>query len=172
MSRRGPSWSAVAIAVGVLTAIAVASPALGGPSLKSLVKKEVAKQISKATGPAGANGANGVDGTARAYGLVTPDAVVGCSPNCSVTRSKGISNVTRFNTGDYCVHAPGIDGNQVTAVVSADFGFTSNPEGNGSAQTFLNCDGGGFEVKTERIPSSGAAAAVPADDVGFTIVIP
>ena len=50
MSRRGPSWSAVAIAVGVLTAIAVASPALGGPSLKSLVKKEVAKQISKATG--------------------------------------------------------------------------------------------------------------------------
>jgi hypothetical protein len=38
------------------------------------------------------------------------------------------------------------------------------------AYTF--CSGNGFEVQTERLPTSGTIAAAPADDVGFTIVIP
>jgi hypothetical protein len=35
----------------VLAALMVGSPAIGGPSLKKLVKKEVAKQLAGKTGP-------------------------------------------------------------------------------------------------------------------------
>ena len=42
----------------VVLAAAVISPALGGPSLKSLVKKEVKKQLAKKRGPAGPPGAS------------------------------------------------------------------------------------------------------------------
>jgi hypothetical protein len=68
-----PKWKTVTIALAAVVLFAMASPALGGPSLKSLVKKEVAKQISKATGPpgpAGTNGTNGVSG----YVVVTNNA--------------------------------------------------------------------------------------------------
>ena len=49
-------------ALVVLVAVAVASPALGGPSLKSLVKKEVKKQLKGKTGPPGPQGAPGATG--------------------------------------------------------------------------------------------------------------
>jgi hypothetical protein len=66
MRKRGPKWSTITIALAVIAAVAVASPALGGPSLRSLVKKvvkkEVTKQISKASGPAGATGGAGAQG--------------------------------------------------------------------------------------------------------------
>ena len=52
-------WSHVTIALALIAAVAIAVPAIGGPSLKKLVKKEVSKQISKATGPAGPPGAQG-----------------------------------------------------------------------------------------------------------------
>ena len=44
--RRRPGWIRIGIALGVVGALLVASPALGGPSLQSLVKKEVAKQFA------------------------------------------------------------------------------------------------------------------------------
>jgi hypothetical protein len=44
----------------------VISPALGGPSLKSLVKKEVKKQIAKVKAPVGQQGNPGPPGTAAA----------------------------------------------------------------------------------------------------------
>jgi hypothetical protein len=48
---------AVAIgAVALLIAVVAISPALGGPSLKKLVKKEVAKQLRNKQGPAGPSG--------------------------------------------------------------------------------------------------------------------
>jgi hypothetical protein len=53
-------WRTAAIGLALVVALAVSSPALGGPSLRKLVKKEVARQIAKATGPAGANGATNV----------------------------------------------------------------------------------------------------------------
>jgi hypothetical protein len=57
--------SAIAIAVGAaVLAATVISPALGGPSLRKLVKKEVARQISNATGPQGPQGPQGPSGTA------------------------------------------------------------------------------------------------------------
>ncbi|HEY7117610.1 MAG TPA: hypothetical protein VH475_13560 [Tepidisphaeraceae bacterium] len=46
--RRRPSWLQTGIALGVIGALLVVSPALGGPSLQSLVKKEVAKQFAAA----------------------------------------------------------------------------------------------------------------------------
>ena len=55
----------IAVVVGAAGFVAVAaavSPALGGPSLKSLVKKEVAKQLAGKTGPPGPQGAQGLQG--------------------------------------------------------------------------------------------------------------
>jgi hypothetical protein len=46
--RKRPSWIQTGIALGVIGALLVVSPALGGPSLQSLVKKEVAKQFAAA----------------------------------------------------------------------------------------------------------------------------
>jgi hypothetical protein len=46
----------VLIALAVIAALAIASPGFG-ISLRKLVKKEVSKQIAKATGPPGVNGA-------------------------------------------------------------------------------------------------------------------
>jgi hypothetical protein len=46
--RRRPGWIQTGIALGVIGALLVVSPALGGPSLQSLVKKEVAKQFAAA----------------------------------------------------------------------------------------------------------------------------
>jgi hypothetical protein len=43
-----PGWIRTGIALGVTGALLVVSPALGGPSLQSLVKKEVAKQYAAA----------------------------------------------------------------------------------------------------------------------------
>jgi hypothetical protein len=45
---RRPGWIRIGIALGAIGALLVASPALGGPSLQSLVKKEVAKQFAAA----------------------------------------------------------------------------------------------------------------------------
>ena len=46
--RRRPGWIQTGIVLGVIGALFVVSPALGGPSLQSLVKKEVAKQFAAA----------------------------------------------------------------------------------------------------------------------------
>lgn len=50
------------VLVGLVLAALVISPALGGPSLKSLVKKEVKKQVAKKLGPAGPAGSAGSAG--------------------------------------------------------------------------------------------------------------
>ena len=182
-NRRGPSWLQLGIAMALTLALVVVSPAIGGPSLRSLVKQEVAQQVASVSkakgkrgprgpqGPPGANGANGAPGTARAYGLVTSHTLSPCSPNCEVTHDSGIANVTRTGTGLYCVFVPGVDANQVSAVADVAFGPTNSPEGNASAQTSTQCSGtNAFEVKTFR--RTGANDAVSADDVGFTIIVP
>ena len=185
-------WSHVTIALALIAAVAIAPPAIGGPSLKSLVKKEVAKQIGKATGPPGANGINGVngingaDGTARAYATVRPHETFPCAPGCTFLRSKGITSVTRTDTGRYCVTAPGIDSASTTGAVTVDWAATATPEGNSSAliDSGANCGLGQFSVVTERQSptdvrnaanngtTSVAGNAVDSDSVGFTIVIP
>jgi len=52
----------VTIALAVIAAIAIAAPAIGGSSLKKLVKKEVSKQLKGKQGPQGAQGAQGNQG--------------------------------------------------------------------------------------------------------------
>jgi hypothetical protein len=184
--KSGPSWPQLGIVLGLILAIVVVSPAIGGPSLRSLVKQEVAKQVASVSkakgkrgprgpqGPPGANGANGAagaPGTARAYGLVTSQASSACSPNCTLSLSSGISNVTRTGVGLYCVFVPGVDAHNVSAVADAAFGPTASPEGNGTAQTSTFCSGTpAFEVITFR--KTGGAEAVASDNVGFTILVP
>ena len=56
ISRR-PKWSTVTIALAVIAALAIASPVFGlSGSIKKAIRKEVAKQIGTAKGPAGAPG--------------------------------------------------------------------------------------------------------------------
>jgi hypothetical protein len=124
---------------------------------------------------------------ARAYALVRPATCAGTTPgDCTPEQSKGISSVTRFATGSYCVTAPGIDAAVTPAAVTVDWNGTDNPEGNASAMTYEagGCSGGGFLVFTERQPTvfvdqgGGTSTATvsgpaePANDVAFTIVIP
>ena len=178
--------------LALIATLAIVSPVLAGESLSSLVRKEVAKQLSTAqsakkgkrgprgpAGPPGANGTNGTNGangTARAYAEVLPRGGGGCGVNpapqpCTFDRDKGISSVTYQGIGTYCVVAPGIDSRQVTAVVSVDFSETDNPEGNASAQSNTSCNTTGFQVQTERINPATATAAAD-DNVAFDIVIP
>ena len=118
-------WSHVTIALALIAALAIAAPAIGGPSLKKLVKKEVSKQISKATGPAGppgvngTNGVNGADGTARAYALVKANAP-GAVDTVDESRSKNITdaNVTHPSNGSWCFN--GLPFTPVNAVANSD----------------------------------------------------
>jgi hypothetical protein len=52
-----------------------------------------------------------------------------------------------------------------------DFSTTVEPKGNAVAMAANGCGDGTFGVVTQRLPSTGGAA-VAADDVGFTILIP
>jgi hypothetical protein len=96
--RHSLKWSTVTIALAGIVALAVVSPALGGPSLRKLVKKEVAKQIAKATGPAGANGTNGINGINGATNLnirtatATGTATASCNPGEHATGGGGLDN--------------------------------------------------------------------------------
>ena len=63
--------------------------------------------------------------------------------------------------------------------MTVDSSGTDNPRGNASAMSNEGFECGprltGFRVRTERQPvtsSTTVGPAVPADDVGFTIVIP
>src|SRR5262249_25417209 len=95
----------VVAGLGLFVAIALTASALRRPSLSSLVKQEVAKQLSAAhvskkgkRGPAGppgpqgapgTNGTNGANGTARGYGFVDWFSCSGGPPlTCPIDRAK------------------------------------------------------------------------------------
>jgi hypothetical protein len=162
-------WSHVTIALAVIAALAIASPVFG-VSIKKLVKKEVSKQISKATGPAGPQG---TAGTARAYALVSASTAPTAA---NAFFRKGINTpVAHPSAGIYCVAAPGLDPTTTPAVVSAETAGTSSPEGNTTAQPFVGaagCPADTFPVATFRIPSGTPVNATLSDSVAFTIVIP
>jgi hypothetical protein len=194
-------WTHATIALAMIAAVTIAAPAIGGPSLKKLVKKEVAKQIGKATGPPGpagpvgppgTNGVDGIDGTARAYATVTPHGTAGtCTrgptgTGCTFSRSKGVSTVTREFQGIYCVTAPGIRSDTTSAAVTVEAGNTIGP-GQASATIAYgtpSCSPDAFEVFTylqNTVPVRNytdngieyvAGPAFFSDYVAFTIVIP
>ncbi|HKH41632.1 MAG TPA: hypothetical protein VKA41_07220 [Solirubrobacterales bacterium] len=170
--------------LAALAVLAVSSPALGGPSLKSLVKKEVKKQLAGKTGPqgpAGANGANGTngtngaDGTARAYAYVDrfncPDP--GYPDDCApLDPAKGVSSVTAVSAGVYCAIVPGLSPTTAPAIASVD--QAQSFPGNASNAVLVNgldsgvCTAGQYEFKTFD-PAGDPASNV---DTAFTFVIP
>jgi hypothetical protein len=165
-------------ALGVLAALAIASPALGGPSLKKLVKKEVAKQLAGKTGPqgpAGASGVNGTNGTARAFAYVDrfncpdPGYPDDCAPLGPV---KGVSSVTAVSAGVYCAIVPGLSPTTAPAIASVD--QAQSFPGNASNVVLVNgldsgvCTAGQYEFKTFDPPADPAANV----DTSFTFVIP
>jgi hypothetical protein len=102
--KRRVRWSHAVITLGVIAALAIAAPSFGlGKSIKKAIRKEVSKQIAKATGPAGPAGTNGANGTARAYALVIGNAA-GSTDTVDESRSKNITdaNVTHPFTGTWC----------------------------------------------------------------------
>ena len=111
---RRPKWSTVVIALALVGALAIASPSIG-VSLKKLVKKEVAKQIKKAEGPAGPQGAPGADGTARAGARV-----VGSDASFSPGTAFGGIEATKSAAGGYCIRVPFTPRNIVASVESDD----------------------------------------------------
>jgi hypothetical protein len=174
MKRRYVLTGLAAIAV-----FAIASPALGGPSLKSLVKKEVKKQLAGKTGPAGTNGTNGLNGaagTARAFAFVDhfpcnapPD------DNCGVnSTSKGISSVVQKSVGKFCITVPGLSPDVAPAVATADF-FNSFPSDNThyvmtAGNTSGSCATGQYEVEAFD-PDVGGDTGLNLD-TSFTFMVP
>jgi|RhiMetStandDraft_4_1073278.scaffolds.fasta_scaffold30380_2 hypothetical protein len=128
---------------------------------------------------------------ARAYGVVNPQAcrpVPGQPVTCQVDEpTAGITQVTRPQTGVYCVRATGVDPEDDPAAVSVDQ-FNSEPApGDAVAMTNTGDNCGGhmdFFVGTQRHPEvtvnqggsqNNATVSGPAEEsnmVGFTIVIP
>jgi hypothetical protein len=174
MFDRKPQWRHLAMGLALIAVLALSSEAIGGPSLRKLVKKEVAKQIKKATGPAGANGAAGADGTARAYARVNSNCTGGAPQVCPISRTKGVASVQRVATGIYCIDAPGLSALTSTAAVTLDDDTTAPPDGNATVmvRTQANdCTGDQLEVITER-QDLVADTVANADDIAFTILIP
>jgi hypothetical protein len=158
-----PRWSHVTIALGVIAALAIASPVFGlSKSIKKAINKEVAKQISKATGPAGANG------TARAYGQVSPGGVV--------TRSKNVIGNATGPTGIYCLKlAAGIDPSTTGLVATPDYNTDSTSPPDATAHVEFNsdssdCPGGTIEVKGFNVDTSATTAVT--DPQGGTVAAP
>jgi len=125
----------IVIAIAATLVVVAVAPALGGPSLRSLVKQEVAKQISKATGPAGPNGTSGSNGTngsngtpgaagtARAFGLVTVSG--------TLSRSKNVTDVLHAGPGIYCILL-------ATGISASSTGLVAAPEFNGDTTNGTN----------------------------------
>jgi hypothetical protein len=105
-------WTHATIALAVVAAVSIAAPAIGGQSativvkkkkLKKLIKKEVARQIAKATGPAGtpgSTGATGPAGSAAAYALING---AGGTVTSNLSSNITNANVTNPNVGVYCI---------------------------------------------------------------------
>ena len=96
------TWTKVTLGLAVIAALALVSPALGGPSLKKMVRKEVAKQIDKATGPAGPAGNNGINGNTGPQGPPGPTAA-----GVNDDRPDPVANPDSFASGpQVTVNAP------------------------------------------------------------------
>jgi hypothetical protein len=170
--------------LALLAVFALAAPALGGPSLKKLVKKEVAKQLAGKTGPPGAPGSPGAPGTpgtpgaegARAYAFV--DHFVCNAPpddNCGVNASsKGVTGVVQKSVGKFCITGPGLSPNVAPAVATADF-TNSFPSDNShyvmtSGNNSGSCTAGQYEVEAFD-PDVGGDTGLNLD-TSFTFVVP
>jgi hypothetical protein len=164
--------------LGLLAMLAVVSSALGGPSLKSLVRKEVAKQLAGKTGPAGSQGAPGTPGAPGAPGSPAASAFLGQVTGVSTTPVEFASPLGKSAT-DF---APsGVEmGSPNTAIVARDLYVTAvNAPGIGKSRQFelrLSSSGSAIPVgcimsDLETVCDSGnATGTIPAGD-GVTLRI-
>jgi len=114
----------------------------------------------------------------RAYARVIN--TTSSAPTLDLTRTSGFTAVSRASDGTYCLTpASGIDPANRPAVASVEWQSTSHPEGNAAAMPrshdapFPGCPNGAFEVVTERQSVvNSVLEAVPANDIGFTIIVP
>ena len=137
---RRPKWSTVIVALALIATLAIASPVFG-VSIKKLVKKEVAKQISKAQGPTGPPGPPGQDGTARAGALV-----IGSDASFASGTAFGGIEATKSAAGGYCIRVPFTPRNIVASV-------TDNTK---HARVRLTAFGGGFGTCASSLPGHQA----------------
>lgn len=143
--KRRPKWSHVTIALGVIAALAIASPVFGGGSnnkaIKKAVKKEVAKQIGKATGPQGApgQGAPGQPGSAVAFVFVKQNSA-GATDTVDESLSKNITdaNVTHPVDGFWCFNGLTFS---FTNVVASSQDLNTIPAVQGTDSNVLPCAG-------------------------------
>ncbi|MGZ5312221.1 MAG: hypothetical protein ACXWZK_10985 [Solirubrobacterales bacterium] len=143
--KRRPKWSHVTIALGVIAALAIASPVFGGGSsnkaIKKAVKKEVAKQIGKATGPQGApgQGAPGQPGSAVAFVFVKQNSA-GATDTVDESLSKNITdaNVTHPVDGFWCFNGLTFS---FTNVVASSQALNTIPAVQGTDSNVVPCAG-------------------------------
>src|SRR5690242_13610755 len=97
--RRRVRLSHAAIALALIAAVAIAAPAFGGPSLKKLVKKEVAKQLKGKQGPQGLQGAPGTPGANATALFAAVDS------DGTVTTQRGVSGTVSHTatSGQYTI---------------------------------------------------------------------
>jgi hypothetical protein len=144
MDRRGlmrrPKWITVVAALALIAALAIASPGVA-VSIKKLVKKEVSKQIKKATGPAGTPGAPGAAGTTKAGARV-----VGSDASLSPGTAFGGIEATKSAAGGYCIRVPFTPRNIQVSPESDDH----------NARVRLVAFGGGFGTCSGTLPGHQA----------------
>lgn len=165
---RSVKLSHVVLAISAIAALLLVSPALGGPSLKSLVKQEVSKQLAQTAkkkgrrgprgpqgppGPAGApgvNGAVGAPGSALAYAHVLSDG------SLDTANSKNIVGVSYNSVVQYyCVETSVPVHNAVATVEGSGApgevrAFTGDP--------FTSCDPPAENAQFQFITSNSAGA--------------
>ena len=114
--RLSRNW-VIAITVGAaVLAAAVVSPALGGPSLRTLVKREVARQLANAQGPAGQPGQQGQQGIQGPPGApATP--IGGTIPSGTTLRGTFFPRMAQAtpNVTNAVAHAVSFGGFQLSA---------------------------------------------------------
>ena len=161
---------------------AVRSAEVKNRSLKAIdfKKGSLPRGRTGAAGPAGTAGpagAPGDPGTARAYARINSGNCGNPGP-CTLDDSSGVSAAERLSTGVYCISAPGISSQSVTAAVTVDYTSTSGLVG--LAQVSLGdgagtCPPNSFRVVTQRITFNSGTMTLNdqfVNDVSFTIVIP
>jgi hypothetical protein len=127
--------------LALIAAVAIASPALGGPSLKKLVKKEVTKQLAGKSGPQGTSGPQGPAGTNGTNGTNGQSVASANEPtgtgNCS---GRGGSKFTAANGVTFACNGQSVtSANESTG--TANCGGRGGSRFNSASGTTFACNG-------------------------------